>query len=440
MTPSPPVVILAAGEGARLRPLRGKKPKPLVELLGVPLIQRVLRSAREAGFREFYVVTGFRAEEVEEALRGEAVRCVRNPDWKKGNATSVLAVEGSVEGPFVVLMADHLLPVELLSRVREAAPPAEGARILADTAIRRIADLKEATKVRLEGNRVTEIGKELPRFDAVDAGVFYCTAEVFSAMRESLARGDGSLTGGMRVLAEKGKLTADVVHDGRWVDVDSPKTFRAAERRLLKGLAKKTDGPVCKYLNRPFSAYLSGWLARWHVHPNTITIASTLLGLFTGAVLAIGGRTAEIVGGILTQLTSVVDGMDGEVARLTGRISAYGGWLDSVLDRYVDAAILLGAGYGIARTTGDWSAVLWAFAAMVGGFMNSYTAVKYDEFIRKGKIQTRFRFGRDTRLFLLALGGILGALRGVMILLAIITNAVSLYRIVSMRKWMEGET
>ncbi len=87
-------LIIAAGQGTRLR-AKGEV-KPLIPLLGVPLIERVIRSAIEGGADEFYVVTGHQGEQVANFLKqlakrlNVAVTLIQNDDWQKENGFSVL--------------------------------------------------------------------------------------------------------------------------------------------------------------------------------------------------------------------------------------------------------------------------------------------------------------------------------------------------------------
>ena len=102
-------LILAAGKGSRLWQ-RGKS-KPLVPLLGIPLIERSVRSAIEAGIDEFYVVSGYHGDQVRAFLDDLVRRCaakithVINDDWQQGNGLSVLGAKAHLNEPFVLLMA-----------------------------------------------------------------------------------------------------------------------------------------------------------------------------------------------------------------------------------------------------------------------------------------------------------------------------------------------
>ncbi len=106
-------LILAAGKGSRLQQ-RGDS-KPLIPILGIPLIERVIRTAVEAGADEFYVVIGHQGERVRNFLGRLADRlAIRitplvNDDWGKDNGLSVLKAREFLHEPFLLLMADHLL-------------------------------------------------------------------------------------------------------------------------------------------------------------------------------------------------------------------------------------------------------------------------------------------------------------------------------------------
>ena len=105
-------LIIAAGKGSRLR--HQGDSKPLITILGLPLIERVIRTAMEAGADDFFVVTGYQEELIRSFLvslthrLGCSITPIFNEDWEKENGLSVLKAKEYLQEPFLLLMADHL--------------------------------------------------------------------------------------------------------------------------------------------------------------------------------------------------------------------------------------------------------------------------------------------------------------------------------------------
>ena len=113
-------LILAAGKGSRLK--QNGRSKPLIPVLGIPLIERVIHTAIEAGADDFYVVTGYEGERVRAFLeslsnrRKIRITSIINSDWEKNNGLSVLKAQEYLSEPFLMLMADHLFDPSIARR------------------------------------------------------------------------------------------------------------------------------------------------------------------------------------------------------------------------------------------------------------------------------------------------------------------------------------
>jgi 1L-myo-inositol 1-phosphate cytidylyltransferase len=238
-------LIIAAGQGTRLRVMASSK--PLAEVAGAPLIEHVVRLAAAAGATSFVVATGYEGERVEAFLSGLAeetglaIICVRNPDWARPNGISVLSARGALGAePFVLLMSDHLFDPAILRGLLESRPAEAGLTLAIDRRVDRDdLDLDDATKVVIgERGRITAIGKSLARYDAVDTGVFVAGPALLDALEASLvAGGAGSLSEGVQRLADAGAAFTHDIGDAWWVDVDDEPAFRRAERELPERLA-----------------------------------------------------------------------------------------------------------------------------------------------------------------------------------------------------------
>lgn len=429
-------VILAAGSGSRLR--QRASAKPLYPLLGVPLIERTIRSCQQAGADEFLVVTGHASDQLSAFLRQLSQRLhvpidtVLNPDWADSeNGRSLLMAEGLVSEPFMLTMADHLFDAELACKLLAEAPPEGGASLAVDGKLDNpMVDEADVTRVRRKDDRLEAIGKGLRPYDGYDTGLFFCTPAVFDALHRSTRDGDSTLSAAMRLLAAEGKVKTLPVDGCFWADVDDEAAADRAATALLERLShKRNDGPIARWINRPLSIRISRWLTRFPVTPNQISLTSFLLSVLASALFMLGGYPALAAGGILAQFASIIDGCDGEVARLKYLTSDRGGWFDAVLDRYADAFLLFGLTWHLLLQSFSQAALATGFLAIIGSFMLSYTADKYDGLMRQLSQRSNFRMGRDLRVFLILLGALSNQVLLTLVVIALVMNLETLRRV-----------
>jgi len=158
-----------------------------------------------------------------------------------------------------------------------------------------------------------------------------------------------------------------VVHDDAW---------HRAHRALLLSLRKPIDGLISRHLNRYISTFITQYVVRTGVSPNLLTILFLGLGLLS-AWFAYQAQPwwSLVLAGFLFQSQSVLDGCDGEIARLTYRFSHVGQWLDSVGDDITNYAFCFALALGQARVTGyDW---LYGLGCLTLGIQLLGSAVLY---------------------------------------------------------------
>jgi CDP-L-myo-inositol myo-inositolphosphotransferase len=333
-------VVLAAGRSERLRELTGGGSKALIRLGGLSLVERAFRTLLAAGIARVLVVVGHHAGPVAAVVCRiglPQVRVVLAKNWEQGNGASLAAAESFLrDGPFVLLTADHVFSEGVLDRLVASREPAVLVDPAPDPAV-----WAEGTRVRIQDGRATAFGKHLNE-PAVDCGAFILPREIFRFVRRAAADGDHTLAGAVTRLGAEQPLRVVPLSEGAWwTDIDTIADLRLARILLRKSLVKATDGPVSRLLNRPISTRLSMAIASLRLPPDLVSLLSFLLGVGAARLLAIGAGTA---GGILTHAASVLDGTDGELARLQIRARPRGALLDGVLDRLADAAILTGLG------------------------------------------------------------------------------------------------
>ncbi|MCH8270988.1 MAG: NTP transferase domain-containing protein [Planctomycetes bacterium] len=416
---TPPVaVILAAGKGSRLARTRKGTPKPALKLLGLSLAERTIATLRAAGIHRFLVVLGYEADQVRAHYREVAARrdCdidfVVAENWKLGNGASALAAAEKLDGaPFLLTMSDHLVEPTLIERLLLAKPEQGEISLALDRNKAGLFDIDDVTKVSTSDDRVVCIGKNLQEWDAADTGVFFCTDALFDALRLAHEQEKHSLTDGVRDLAEVGKVNAVDVTGEDWIDVDTPEAYREARRRKLASLSKGSeDGFVSQRLNRPISTRLSARLVATGITPNQITVISFMISLVGAGLLSVGMFVTGLIGGLLVQAASIIDGCDGEIARLKHLSSPRGAWLDTVLDRYGDMAIALAVTFAYASLHPGPLPWIIGFLAAFGFIMASYVTKEFA--IRTGEPYPNDIFNRlkrrDLRLLVICIGAVVG--------------------------------
>ena len=431
-------LIIAAGQGTRLRPIGDTK--PLVTLLGLGLIERVILTAKKSGIKEFCIVTGYNGEKIREQLSdgkkyGVKIQYVQNDSWTRGNAISILKARDHFKESFVLLMADHNYDHRILNELSKIKIGKDECILCVDRNPGDHLNIDDATKVRTVDHRIDLIGKDLSDYNCIDTGIFICNPVIFDVLEQSISEGDEGLSGGIKILAQRHKMRYMPLGDNFWIDVDDKTDRKNAELLICNKLKKDTDGPVSRILNRPISLRISKLLLKTGITPNQISIISTVIGLVGASFFFSGEYFYLILGGILIHIHSIVDGCDGEVARLKLRQTKYGGWLDAVLDRYVDAAIIFGLAYGYWNMTGDMTIWIIGFSALIGTFLNSYTSDKYDSIFKNGDMakKSKFRMGRDVRLLLIVIGALTNQIPIMLIILAVITNFEAIRRLITFR-------
>lgn len=364
-------VVLAAGRSERLTDVTGGGSKALVRVGGLSLVERAVRTLLAKGIEHVVVVVGYQAGPVATVVNRiapERVRATFAERWELGNGASLAAAEPHVaeEEVFLLMTTDHVFGEGALDPLLAAGRPG----VLVDHAPEPGA-WAEGTRVSLRAERAVAFSKELGD-PSIDCGAFLLPPAVFDAQRAAQARGDASLAGAVTELARAEGLEAVALPPGAWwQDVDTPDDLRRVSSRLRRSLTKEADGPVARYLNRPVSTRVSMALAHLPLHPDVVSVVAFLVALSGAWALAMG---AAIGGALLVHAASVLDGVDGEIARLRIRASAAGALLDGVLDRVGDAAIVCGlALWALDRGDDPGLVVGFAIAATAGAMLSMAT-------------------------------------------------------------------
>jgi phosphatidylglycerophosphate synthase len=175
-------------------------------------------------------------------------------------------------------------------------------------------------------------------------------------------------------------------------------------------------------LDKPLEAFAR----RIPLSPNVITITGFTLVVASSFLLAHN----LTLGALCLLPAGLFDMLDGIVARSRGEISSFGAFLDSVLDRYADSAILLAIAWNLANS-GDMTGVFLSLITLVGSFMISYTRARAEGL---GASCNHGLMERPERLILLFMGAVSGYIVPALWVLAGLTHYTVLQRIRYARK------
>ncbi len=254
----------------------------------------------------------------------------------------------------------------LVERARVALARAGVERVTVVDSIAELRELHELRELREGGD-----------FVLVAPGAIFDPAVARAAARAELGaapvHGQGSVFAGgaalLEALLEEGDVDAAVRRLGPAPPLDAPGAFEArvaneadarrVEHEMFERLRKPVDGPVARHVNRPLSLRVTRLLLDTGVTPNQMTVLGAIVALAGIAMIwRATSHAAVLAGALLAQVQSILDGCDGEIARLKLQQSKLGEWLDNGTDDALNVVYCAALGAAAARL-GGWPLVAW---------------------------------------------------------------------------------
>ena len=184
-------------------------------------------------------------------------------------------------------------------------------------------------------------------------------------------------------------------------------------------MLSQTIGRICRSI---LNLMVRG-ISRLGVNPNLLTFVGFLITLLAAWFLA-QGRFFDA--GIVIIFSGIFDMLDGRLARITNRVTKFGAFFDSVLDRYSDMALFLGLLIHYARAE-QMTYLVLSGIVMIGAVMTSYTRARAESLIKLCKVGF---MERPERLVLIIIGALSGKMAPVLWVMAIMSNLTVIHRII----------
>jgi uncharacterized protein (TIRG00374 family) len=334
---------------------------PLARVGTLPVPLRTILAAQRLNASQIIVVADATARQ---SAQRELVRTGRLPE-------SVQWLEVKADAP-------------LLERLRLVAASASSQRVvLVDGSTTYHSSLiRQASEWNNERTTLAPTSVDLP------VGLYALSADTLRTLAEHCPIEPRSLDELHASIGAVHALASINVSEDLWQRVRTEKDRRIAERKLDGWLVKPTDGMYAR-LNRRISIPISRQLIRLPISANMVSLITLGVGIASAAFFALGGYWNTLLGAFLCLFASILDGCDGEVARLKLLESDFGCWLETVCDYVFYFFLLIGMTIGQWRSSGSRAYLVWGGFLLVGALAS---------FLALGWQRRRLAAGRPEQL------------------------------------------
>ncbi len=236
-------IILAAGEGSRMRPLTYTRPKVMLPIANKPILEHLLMAAARAGISEFILVVGYHDEQVRDYF-GNGERWQLKIDYltqrkRRGTADAIRRVRASIDGKFLVMNGDIITSSEDIINLTNRSDNAIG--------VKDVDDVSGLGVVEVRGGQITQIYEKTvrPPSNIANTGLYLLTPDIFDAIARTpkSPRGEYEITDSLRLMIEMGQRIAPQ-EISYWLDFSYPWDLLSANETLMAGIEARTLGKI----------------------------------------------------------------------------------------------------------------------------------------------------------------------------------------------------
>ena len=428
-------LILAAGDGTRLHPLTVDKPKVMIKIWNVPVLERLLYSLKEAGIKRAVIVVGYKSDKIIDYFgsqwRGIEIVYRKVDHYEDGILSSAVMGEGVINERFVFVCGDTILEPETIKRAIEMP----GDLVVG---VRNERIVESVGALVGDDNRISNIGmqKEMKEWNRIVTGVAICEPSFLKGIRSCVDSGDLDRPSAMQWVIDQGyDVRAFDMTDDPWWELDNHEDLDMASKEIFGNAWKKRFSPADinifkRIFNLPVSLPLTKLVSKTNLKPYHLTLISLVFALSACASFIFG---YFIIGGVFSYACAIVDAVDGKIARLKLLSSKTGSFFDSVIDRVSEISIVTGLTYGAYTQTSELLIFLLGFFAILGWLGRFYLKELFINkfgFARKrgSKIAVFAIVGhRDVSFFIIMISCFTGHLIIPLLWMAIFGNIISVF-------------
>ncbi len=339
---------------------------------GLTVFERIVFTCFKAGIEKF-VVLGFNEEEVigirKRQKKGLQMELIQSIHPHPLSNESLEAVKNSLnaEQRFFLISDECVFDPSALQELEEGASLLDRFKVVAAT-VNNHGHEADDSPLRLESDGDDHA--------TLAPGLFLANEATLVWMSSLLSQEDSALFEVLNRAGKAGEMGLRELKDSFLRYVGTERNVKIVEKEVFRRLAKTTDGFLASNINRKISISMSKVFAKTDITPNILTLLTLAVGLTAGYCFSMGGYMPMLAGSLIFQFSSIMDGCDGEIARLKFIESRFGGWLDIICDNLTHLAVFGGIAMGAYQMEPASHWIYFGWLAILGTSM-SFLIVAY---------------------------------------------------------------
>ena len=245
-------VILAAGEGTRLKPITINRPKPLIKINGKTILEHSISTLKNSGINEIIIITNYKEKDIKEYFKNGKKYGVKiqykKQEKMNGTAYAVNTIESILENNFILIYGDLLFSSEAIKKILNLFKTKNADAVMAVTHVDNpekygIIELDKKNRIK----RIIEKPKSNFSSNLANAGLYVLTRDIFEKIKSIniSKRGEYELTDALTLMIrEEKKVFAGLIEKENWMDIGNPWDLLEANSWILKKQKQKILGTI----------------------------------------------------------------------------------------------------------------------------------------------------------------------------------------------------
>lgn len=415
------------------------EPSALIPLLGIPLVERTLRTAMQAGLKDFHVVTRKKDQKVRPYLDHFATKHhltlthVISDLADKDAGKELLLVDIKKDNPFLLLSIDYLFTANTLKLLLKTKLKKEDMGIAIDSdTIHKKLDLVGVTRAKRDKTRLCALNPGLTEFDSFDTGVYLCQASFTQQLNKHLKTHKRTeLLDAIHALIKEKKVVGIDIGQNFWSHVDSTEAIDRTEQEVIRNLkTQDQDGPVMKYIVRPISSLVTRGLMHLPLNLKQLSVFIPILAILAAYLFSFVQYSGLFFGALIALVCALLHVSVNEMAELKYERTRFLDWFNTITGKYTEVVLLVGLTLHVVHNYDSSNMILIGILAIMGSLLFHFS---YDQFTQI--MQTPAPKAHDmhvkfeVRFLLIILGALVNQALFTLLIIGILFNAIVIRRL-----------